>query len=275
MHKLLRSIVIIIGAIVIACGFNLFLIPHTLLSGGVSGVAMIISYFSPLSVSVLYFALNLPLIIAAWFLIGRKFVVYSLLSVVVATIALYFIPVKIVAIDPLLSAIFGGVMVGIGTGISFKSGGSSGGFDIIGAIISKYRDFSIGTLLITLNGVVIMVAGYITDDWNIALASAISVYISGRVINIIHIEHEKVTVNIITKEIDPMIAELFKRNRRGITRIPATGAYSGEARDMLMTVVTRYQLVEVKHAIRRVDPNAFVNITETVEVMGYFDRRSG
>ncbi|MFX3635493.1 MAG: YitT family protein [Candidatus Pristimantibacillus sp.] len=274
MKRFLEVLVVVIGALIIACGFNIFLIPHILLAGGVSGFSMIISYFTPLSMGTLYFALNLPLIIAGWFFIGRKFIIYSLLSVATTTIALNFIPVKMVAADPLLSAIYAGVLIGIGTGFSFKVGGSSGGFDILGAIISKYRSFSIGTSVTYLNALVIVAAGYINDNWNITLASAICVYICGRVINFIHIEHEKVTLYIITDHIDPMVAELFKLHQRGITRINSSGAYSGESRDMLMTVVTRYELLDVKEAVRRVDPNAFVNITQTLEVMGYFRKKA-
>jgi len=272
LKRLLESFVIILGGFIIACGYNIFLIPHNLPAGGVSGLSLIVSYFLPFQMGTLYFALNLPLIIAGWFVIGRRFVVYTLISVVVTTVSLNYVPIKMIALDPLLAAIYAGVLIGIGTGISFRVGGSSGGFDILGAIISKYRDFSIGNIIICLNACVIMAAGYINDDWNIALASAICVYITGRVTNLIHIAHEKVTVMIITKHIDPMVEELFKLHKRGITRIDATGAYSGESRDMLMTVVTRYQLLEVKETIRRVDPDAFVNITETIEVMGYFHK---
>lgn len=272
MKKLFEISVIMLGALAIAIGYNIFLIPHNLPAGGVSGLAVIVSYFLPLKMGTLYFALNLPLIVAGWFLIGRRFVLYTLISVVVTTLALNYVPVKMIAVDPLLAAIYAGVLIGIGTGISFRVGGSSGGFDILGAIIGKYRNFSIGNIIIALNALVIMAAGYLNDNWNIALASAICVYITGRVTNLIHVAHEKVTVYIITKQNEPMVAELFKLHKRGITRIQATGAFSGESRDILMTVVTRYQLFDVKETIKRVDPNAFVNITQTHEVMGYFHK---
>jgi uncharacterized membrane-anchored protein YitT (DUF2179 family) len=265
---------IIIGAIISAVGINIFLIPHKMLSGGISGISMIVGYFTPLNISLVYFALNLPLLICGWFLIGRRFVIYSAVSVIVTTLFLSAVPIIVVTNDPLLSALYAGILFGVGSGISFKAGGSGGGFDVLGAIISKFRDLPIGSIIICLNAIVIMSAGYITGNWNIALASAVCVYVAGKVLNFIHTEHEKVTAYIITDHIEEMTQALFQLHRRGITRIESVGAYSGEDKNMLMTVITRYELVEVKDAIRRVDPNAFVNITQTLEVIGNFRKRS-
>jgi uncharacterized membrane-anchored protein YitT (DUF2179 family) len=252
----------------------MFLIPHKLLTGGVSGLSMIFSYLSDVSVITYYLAMNVPLLIIGWFLVGRRFIVYSIVSVVATTVLLKYIPVKIVAFDPLLSAVYAGVLLGIGSGIALRVGGSSGGFDILGAIITRYKDVPLGNLITCLNAVVVFVSGYVIGDWNLALASAICLFISGRVMNFIHTEHEKVTVHIITDKSDEMIAELFKLHKRGITKLVSQGAYSSESRYMLMTVVTRYELIEVKDTIRRVDDQAFVNITETLEIMGNFRKRN-
>jgi uncharacterized membrane-anchored protein YitT (DUF2179 family) len=272
--RFIETLVIIIGGIISAIGVNVFLIPHKLLSGGVSGISMIVGYLTPLNISLVYFCLNLPLLIAGWYLIGRKFMFYSAISVVVTTVFLTIIPVKMVTYDPLLSAIYAGVLFGIAGGISLRAGGCAGGFDILGAIISKFKDFPIGTIIICLNAVVIMSAGYLNGDWNVALASAICIFISGKVYNFIHTEHEKVTVYIITDQADKIIEELFKLHRRGITKLSSAGAYSNEQKVTLMTVVTRYELVEVKETIRKVDKNAFVNITQTLEVMGNFRKKN-
>ena len=117
---------IVFGGIIIAGGFNLFLIPHHLLSGGVSGVALIIGYFTPLNISVMYFVLNIPILITGWFKLGKRFVGLSVLSVIVTTLFLELIPVTPVATDMPLSSVFGGVLVGFGTGLSFRVGGSTG-----------------------------------------------------------------------------------------------------------------------------------------------------
>lgn len=258
-----------------SCGFNLFLLPHKLLSGGVSGISMILNYFTTPSMLVYYLLINIPLLIAGWFFIGRRFIIYSIVSVAVTTVFLRLIPVTLVADDALLSAVYAGVLVGAGAGLSLKVGGSTGGMDIVGAMITRYKDLSIGTVVTYINTFIVLGYGYLVQDWNAALASAICIYITGRVVNFLHVENEKVTVYIVTDKAKEISDELFKLHQRGITALTSEGVYSAKQKKMLMTVVTRYELVEVKEAIRRVDSLAFVNITETVEVMGNFRRLKG
>ncbi|AIQ63535.1 hypothetical protein PSTEL_11035 [Paenibacillus stellifer] len=266
---LLSLLAVVFGSALIAAGFNLFLIPVRLLSGGVSGLAMLASYFTPLSVSLLYLLLNIPLLLAGWFQLGRRFITLSIASVTAATWLIELIPVKPLVSDTLLASVFGGVLVGIGSGISFRAGGSSGGFDILGSIISRRRDFPIGSVLVSLNALVILAAGYLENNWNIALASMLSMYVTGRVVDFIHISHIKVTVFIVTNRTDEMLQELLAL-QRGVTKIRTEGAYSHTEKDMLMTVTTRYELAELKRIVKKSDPQAFVNIVETVGVMGSF-----
>ncbi|AIQ68247.1 YitT family protein [Paenibacillus graminis] len=263
---------VIFGSAMIACGFNLFLIPHRLLSGGVSGLAMLVGYFTPFNISLLYLLFNVPLLVAGWFQLGRRFIVMSILSVGATTWLMALIPTTTVASDMLLASVFGGVLVGVGAGVSFRVGGSSGGFDILGSIITRYRDFPIGSVLVGLNALVILAAAYFDNNWNLALASMVSIYVSGRVVDLIHISHIKVTVYIVTTRTDELLKQLLVL-QRGVTKIKTEGAYSHIERDMLMTVTTRYELAELKRIIKNSDPQAFVNIVETVGVMGSFRKR--
>ncbi|MFP4979148.1 YitT family protein [Paenibacillus sp. CN-4] len=270
--KLWNYAVMVLGAAFIAAGFNLFLVPHRLLSGGVSGLSMLVSYFTPLSISLLYLLFNIPLLVAGWFQLGRRFILLSIVSVGAATWLLELIPERAIASDMLLASVFGGVLVGIGSGISFRAGGSSGGFDIIGSIISRYRDFPVGNVLVALNALVILAAGYLSGNWNITLASMVSLYVSGKTVDLIHISHIKVTVFIVTNKTEDMLQRLLSL-QRGVTKIKTEGAYSHVEKDMLMTVTTRYELAELKRIIKQSDPSAFVNIVETVGVMGAFRKR--
>lgn len=272
LKEIRNCIVILIGAAAIASGFNLFLVPHHLLSGGVSGLAMITGYFTPLSINIMYLAYNVPILIAGWFLLGKRFIGLSILSVAAVTWFMAIIPEQPIASDTLLSAAFGGVLVGLGSGISFRTGGSSGGFDIIGSIVTRYRDFPIGNVIVGMNGLVILAMGYLERDWNLALASMVSIYIAGKVVDYIHISHLKVTLFIVTDRTDELLEKLLCRPR-GVTKMKTQGAFSHKERDMLMTVTTRYELVEVREIIKETDPAAFVNIVETVGVMGSFRRR--
>ncbi|WP_342477589.1 YitT family protein [Paenibacillus sp. FSL H7-0350] len=263
---------VLFGSAMISSGFNLFLIPHRLLSGGVSGLAMLAGYFTPFNISLLYLLFNIPLLAAGWFQLGRRFIILSIVSVGATTWLMTVVPVVQVSSDMLLASVFGGVLVGVGAGVSFRVGGSSGGFDILGSIITRYRDFPVGSVLVGLNGLVILAAAYFDDNWNLALASMVSIYVTGKVVDLIHISHIKVTVYIITNRTDELLQQLLGL-QRGVTKFKTEGAYSHVERDMLMTVTTRYELAELKRIIKTSDPQAFVNIVETVGVMGSFRKR--
>lgn len=267
----IRSIVVVcIGALLTAVGFQMFLICHQLLSGGVSGIAMMIGYFTGWDIGLLYFIINIPILLWGYFAIGRYFVLLSMLSVVLTSWFMQIIPVDVLSdTDILIGAIFGGVISGIGIGITLRAGGSTGGFDIIGSIVTRYFDIPLGSILSILNGIIIIGHGYLTQDWNLSLYSLISIYVTGKVVDMIHIRHIKVTAFIITNEKDRLL-ELLLQRPRGVTHIKTTGAYSEQEKDMLMTVTTRYELAELKRMIRQVDPKAFVNIVETAEVIGDF-----
>lgn len=276
MFQLQRSwtgslIACLLGAALIASSFNLFLIPHQLLSGGISGVSMLVGYFTDWNISLLFLIFNAPLLIWGLLTLGRKFIILSVVSVVLTTWFMQLIPLMTVSKDLIISSVAGGVLVGLGTGISMRVGGSTGGFDIIASILTRKRDFSLGTSLFGLNGIVIVALGLFKNNWDLALYSMLSMFITGKVIDTIHIRHLKVTVFIVTKKKDLLLKKMQKL-KRGVTVIDTEGAYTKEAQHMLMTVTTRYELNELQNLVRQWDPQAFVNITETVGIMGLFRR---
>jgi uncharacterized membrane-anchored protein YitT (DUF2179 family) len=268
----MRNIIsIIIGSIIVAGAFNLFFIPHHILSAGLSGVAMMLGIVTPINTGILNFALNLPLLILGILKLGKRFISYTIISVVVLSAGLYIIPVHEVATDPLLSCLFGGVLSGLGTGIIFRASGSSGGFDILAMLLTKKRDFPLGSLLSVMNAIVVIISGFIFS-WNAAMLTLVGIYAGGKVIDTIHTSYIKLTLMIVTKKGDEVKEKLLGNLYRGITVIDGEGAYSGAKQKILMTVITRYQLTDVKNIINEVDPNAFVNITETTEVIGFFHK---
>jgi uncharacterized membrane-anchored protein YitT (DUF2179 family) len=269
LRNIFHYFIIILGALLVAFGFRLFLIPHQLLSGGVSGISMIIGYLYNWNIGYLYFIINLPILIWGWFLIGRRFIVLSVISVVFTTWFMSLLPNEEVIIrDPIIASIFGGVIIGIGTGISLRAGGSTGGIDIVGSILTRNRDFPLGSLLFGLNSLVVIILGY-PDNWDLALSSMLSIYITGKIVDTIHIRHVKVTAFIITNHTKALLERLLIRPR-GVTVIKTEGAFSHIEKDMLMTVTTRYELAELRKIIQEIDPKAFVNIVETVGVIGEF-----
>ncbi len=271
-RNIIGYVVIVIGAALVAAGFNLFLIPHQLLSGGVSGISMLVGYYSDWNIGILYFLFNFPIMLWGWLIIGRRFIILSILSVTVTSWFMQIISVEQFIQDPVLGSVFGGVLVGIGTGITLRVGGSTGGFDIIGSIVTRRRDFPLGTVIFILNGFVIIILGFL-DNWDSALYSMLAIYIAGKIVDNIHIRHVKVTAFIVTNETQKLLEQLLLLPR-GVTIIKTQGAYSHTEKDMLMTVTTRYELAELRKIIRDVDQKAFVNIVETVGVFGEFTRKS-
>lgn len=264
-------LIIIAGAFLSAVSFNMLLIPHELLSGGLSGVAILIGYVTDWNIGYIYFLGNLPLIVWGLVAIGRKFIVLSVVSVIMTTWFMQWIPVHPATNDPVLGTLFGGVLIGIGTGISLRAGGSTGGFDIVGSILTRKRDFQLGTFLFIVNGLVILALGTIKNNWDLALYSMLCIFLTSKLVDSIHIRHVKVTAFIVTRKEHELIEQLVQRPR-GVTVVRTEGAFTRTPQTLLMTVTTRYELAELKSLIYATDPKAFVNIVETAAIWGEFYR---
>ncbi|MBT9282948.1 MAG: YitT family protein [Hydrogenibacillus schlegelii] len=262
---------IAVFSVVLAVGYNFFLLPHKVLSGGVSGIAMMIGLLTPLNPGTLIFLLNLPLFVFGFFTLGRLFILRTILSVVLTALAMNVLPVEPIATDALLSSVFGGAVVGLATGMIFSASGSTGGLDIIGMFIARRMDFPMGMLMSATNALIIFVAGFLFS-WDQALYTMLSIYVSGRIVDAIFTRHIKLTLLIVTGRGEAVREALLRQIVRGITVLEGIGAYSKEKKTVLMTVATRYELPLIKSLIRQADPHAFVNILQTVEVVGAFTR---
>jgi uncharacterized membrane-anchored protein YitT (DUF2179 family) len=267
-----RIFILLFASVLFSSGVNLFLQPHKLLNGGVSGISMIIGHLTNHDAYIYYFALNVPILILGFFMLGGRFIAYSIISVIATTLSMKVIPILPVADDPLLSAVYAGVLLGAGVGLSLKVGGSTGGLEVLAAIVSHYRDVSVGLITTCVNVFIVLGFAFIQNDWNTGLYSAVCIYVTGRVANVIYTENEKVTMYIVSDKSAELVEALQKAHQRGVTLIPTEGAFTGAKRDMIMTVTTRYELSMLKELVQQVDPAAFVNVTETFEVMGNFVR---
>lgn len=270
-----KMIVVVIGAFLNALAMNLFLIPANIYASGFTGLAQLLSRlvgsFAPFNIStgILLFILNIPVTIIAWRKVGKSFTFYSFLSVILMSVFLEIIPIVHVSPDILLNAVFGGVIAAVGVGITLKYGASTGGMDIIAMLLSRMKDRPVGTYLFALNGIIIVTAGYIYGPEK-ALYTIVTLYTSTRVIDAIHTRHEKLTVMIITKKADELKQAIHSKLVRGITSLPAKGGFTNENKEMLMIVITRYELYELEKVIQQTDSQAFTNIVETAHVFGMF-----
>ena len=270
-----KIIIVIFGALLNAASLNLFLIPADVYASGFTGVSQLISRtleeFTPfyISTGVLLLLLNIPVAILGWMKVGRSFTLYSFLSVAATTFFLTVIPLYHMSNDILLNAVFGGVIAAVGVGLTLKWGASTGGLDIVAMLLSRMKDRPVGIYFFTLNSVIIISAGLIYG-WEKALYTLVALYASTRVIDAIHTRHEKLTAMIITKKAEELKKAIHGKLVRGITTIPAKGAFTNESKDMMIIVVTRYELYDLEHLIKDVDPNAFTNIVETAGIFGFF-----
>lgn len=266
---IIRFIVIGICSILFGITFNSFLIPHHLLSGGVTGIAIIINHYIPINTGWIILFLNLPIFTLAFIYLGKKFAFSTIYAVAILSLTMRYFPVDAVSHDILLSSVFGGVIYGASIGLLIRFGGSTGGTDIICIILSKKKDIQVGYLNTWINMCIVGSSGLVFG-WDKALYTIIAIYVSGRTIDMIYTNQHKLTLTIVTDKYEELCDALLHLHSRGITVSEAIGGFSHQPKQVLTTIITRYELAETKQTIKSIDPKAFVNITKTIEVMGRF-----
>lgn len=276
--KLKNLGIMIIGVFLYVLAMNMFISPANLYTGGVTGIAQLIIAFASsafgiqLSLGGLIFLLNVPLLYLAWRSIGKRFAVLSILTVVLQSIILELVPMGKFSDDILLNAVFGGVLIGVGVGIILKIGASTGGTDIVFQYLSMKFNGSFGKYSFAINAIIILIAG-LTQGWETALYTIISIYITSVVIDKIHTVHQNLTLYIVTSKEDEMIKSLQQQLYRGITILEGRGAYSKNDKSVLMMVLSSYELYEALAVIKMVDEQAFTNVVQSEMVQGYFVKK--
>lgn len=266
---------IFFAALTNAIALNNFLIPARVYGAGLNGVSQLISSslfdFAHIHVStgLLIILFNAPIALLGWYKIGRDFTLYSFMTVALMSIFSMIFPIIELTPDPIMNAVAGGVMSGVGIGCALKYGFSTGGMDIISMVLSKTTGRSIGSLMFGINLIIISTAGFVYG-WEYALYTLLSIYVMTKVVDTIHTSHQKVTAMIVTKHSDEMIKAINDKLIRGITVIPAKGGYTGEDSAVLMIVITRYELYDLEIAVKETDTSAFVNILQTNKLIGEF-----
>ena len=276
--KLKNLGIMIIGVFLYVLAMNMFISPANLYTGGVTGIAQLIIAFASsafgtqLSLGGLIFLLNVPLLYLAWRSIGKRFAVLSILTVVLQSIILELVPMGKFSDDILLNAVFGGVLIGVGVGMILKIGASTGGTDIVFQYLSMKFNGSFGKYSFAINAIIILIAG-LTQGWETALYTIISIYITSVVIDKIHTVHQNLTLYIVTSKEDEMIKSLQQQLYRGITILEGRGAYSKNDKSVLMMVLSSYELYEALAVIKMVDEQAFTNVVQSEMVQGYFVKK--
>ncbi|MGX7419201.1 YitT family protein [Carnobacterium gallinarum] len=266
----------ILYGMIASIGINFFLVPAKVYSSGITGLAQLLAKILQeflhynVSMSILILVLNLPLIFLSWKKLGRSFTIYSLVSVLSSAFFLHVIPITVITTNPLVAAIFGGGLCGIGVGICLKYGLSTGGVDIIAIVVQMATGRKIGQLNFFVNGMILVVAGFLFG-WELALYSIIAIYVNCHMVDFFHTRQQKVTVTIITKKGGLVEAKLKECYIHGVTVIDrGYGLYTNEPVKMFITVVSKYELLHLETIVKEADPKAFVNVQQTTALVGNF-----
>ena len=270
-HRLLRYAGITLGCMIASCSINLFLVPSHLLTGGATGIAMIVYYLTHLPIGAQTFAYNIPLLMAAWRLLGKGYTCDVVIGTAIFSFCLDFTkPLNAYAPvnDYMLAAIFGGVFNGIGYGIVFRMNGSTGGFDIVGAIAKKFYSFNMGGVIFGFNCLVMLAAAFMFGVAP-AMFTLICMFMNAMVTDKVIAGFNSRKALLIVSNQAEAIAEGIMEVGRGVTFLHGQGAFTRRERNVVFVVVTLTQVAKMKMIINAIDPDAFVIIMSANEVMGH------
>jgi len=272
--RLLRDYLFIaLGALLQALALRLFLIPAHLASGGISGLAQIINYYTGWPVGMMILIGNIPLFFLGWrFLGGRRFALrtaFAVLAVSFLTDFLgLFLPENGLTNDMVLNVLYGAIISGVGYGLVYRGQATSGGSDILARMLNSWKGISITQSYLLTDALIIFLAG-LSFSWENALYALVMLYISGIAAETT-MEGANVvrTAMIITNHPDPVVRDILESMERGVTILEGKGGYTGVERTLLYCVVTRAEVAQIKALVKEVDPQAFIVIGQANEVLG-------
>jgi uncharacterized membrane-anchored protein YitT (DUF2179 family) len=270
-QEIMSYVTITIGSIVGGISVNIFLVQHHLLSGGLTGTAMITYFIFGWPIGVVISALNIPLMYAAYRRLDKNYFIrnlYGMLAFSVAVDLTNGLSTVHVVDDNILAAIYGGVLSGLGSGIIFKAGGGTGGTDIIASLIKKYYALEVGYVSFSINCGLMTVAAFLFG-FGPAMYTLLSMYISSSLIDkVVQGFNTKKTIIIISDEAEQIAGVIMKEVGRGATFVYGQGAFTRRHKRVLLVVITLTQLAKIKPIIKNIDPLAFMIIQDAVEVLG-------
>ena len=262
----------IFGSVVYALGFSFFLQPNDLSPGGISGLALVLTEILGFgSVGTISILVNLPLFLLGGMKIGKRFFLGSLLGMLLSSVLIdIFAAVGMVAMEPLLGVLYGGVVCGLGLGVVFVSGTSTGGSDILVRLLKlKYRNVPIGQISMCFDAFVVLLTGLVFRDVNKALYTGITVFVCGKVVDAVvyRFDYSKVAL-IISSEYEAIAREIGIKLDRGATFLHGEGSYTHADTKVILTAVKKQQITELKELVMEIDPCAFVIVQEAHQVLG-------
>ena len=260
---------IILGSTIVSISINTLIIPNNIADGGITGIAIILHYLVNWPVSWAVLLLNVPLFFLGMRIVGRNFLILSILGVGVLSATLSLTThLPPLTHDTLLAAISGGVLTGIGMGIIFRSRGSLGGTDILAVLLTRKTSFSVGQILLGIDAVIFLCAAILFEP-EMAMYAMIYMFIATRVVDLVQegLSLSK-SVLVVTSQPQKIAGDIMAKLERGVTLFQAVGAFSGEEKQVVYCVINRSELSQIKEIVREQDPRAFLAVSEAPEVVG-------
>lgn len=266
---IVRVLVITLGALGVALGLKLLIIPAEIIDGGVVGISLMTSHLTHLPLGIFLFVFNLPFVVLGYKQIGKTFAVSTLYGIVVMSIGTaVFASFTPVTTDPFLASIFGGMAVGVGIGLVIKNGGALDGTEIVAILISKKTGVSIGQVILLINVVIFGVAAFVYGIEN-ALYSMVAYYIAFKAIDLtVEGLQDVKSVMIITDHDEEIADSISHRLGRNVTFLNAEGGYEGAPKRIIYVVITRLEEAKLKSICHEIDEKAFITVTPLADVRG-------
>jgi uncharacterized membrane-anchored protein YitT (DUF2179 family) len=269
-----KTVLIILGCLIIAVAVNLFIIPNMLLSGGITGIGLMVQYIFKIPLGVTILILNIPLLILSIVKINKKFTVFTILGTIALSLFLIITAPLNNVLAPveesyrLLYCIYGGVLSGIGLGIVLSNEGSTGGLDIIAIYAKKQYDIEIGIMSFAINFLIVAV-GSLLFDFKVGLYTLIAMYITSAVMErVINGLNRRKMLLIVSKKEKEVSAAIMNSFNRGMTILYGEGAYTSHRKNVMYCVISLRQLPHIKRVIKIIDDEAFISIIDIAEVQG-------
>lgn len=264
-----RIVMIVIGAAMMSVALEIFLVPNKLIDGGITGISIMLSHIFNIPLGILLTLLNLPFLVIGYKQIGKTFALSTLFAVIVMSIGTQLLhPVHPITVEPLLAAVFGGVILGVGVGLVVRYGGSLDGTEIVAILVSKRLPFSVGEVVMFFNLFILSGAGFVFG-WNNAMFSLIAYYIAFKLIDITleGLDQSK-SVWIISDKFRDIGEALTERLGRGVTYLDGEGGFSGDNKKVIFVVITRLEEAKLKSIVEDWDSDAFIAIGNIHDVKG-------
>jgi uncharacterized membrane-anchored protein YitT (DUF2179 family) len=264
-----RGLFLIIGASLFSIGLEIFLVPNNIIDGGITGISIILAHEFHWPLGLFLTLLNLPFLLLGYKQIGKTFAISTLFAVLMMSIGTsLLIPVSPLTIDPLLAAVFGGIILGIGVGLVIRSGGSLDGTEIVAILVNKKTPFSVGEIVMFINLFILGSAGFVFG-WDHAMYSLIAFYIAFKMIDIV-IEglNQSKSLWIISDNYREIGEAFVSQLGRGVTYLEGEGAFSGDVKRVIFCVITRIEEAKMRSIVEEIDTSAFIAIGNIHDVQG-------